>query len=752
MIKKQLLSIALIFTLMTPLIGQNVVREMDNPQTSMVGARLLSLGGTNPTIAEDINGLFINPATMGYLDPMPFSITSRTIVGEIEVLSLHMTYPMEVPIPLDNGTHYQQVGFALSYGSNQLTNIPLTLFEDSTIRQTDQFNSGFEVLQLSGSTRFLDIYGFNTLSAGLAFKTLQQKINSSSRTGYGVDIGAIGTYHLQDHYVEKVHIGVSIQNFLSTSLVWPDLNQEATLPVEVYLGLRADMMDEKLSLYVNNSKENAFVGAEYYIQKDLQLRGSTDLSDINLGLGVNVENVAGFNGTPYSMRVDFNYTQKAPPLDSDPNYALSLTVLGKSKPKTPQILSPKDNFTTQSKTAKIRGVGPKETTIQIFNNQTLTRTTTSDKYGNWEFKEFPLKEGENEINIQAFSLDKDISESSKKVMIKSDTQAPKIATKIYPEQALNSLEIDVEANEPVDDIIGFFKGNEVQFFKESPTSWTTSIELPEELKQNSPAPDSLFEFSLVAIDSAGNQTKEIKEPFYMTLEYPTDKTVHYAKEIRYLGTKTPMAKQITINGSPVIVDTENNFSLTSFLDIGKNKINVNVETPNGKSIQHSLRVLYLKSFPDISNPNNPIKERREIEFLATIGLLDGDLDGNFYPDKQVTRRYISRIMTKAAEYQLDQVKTNLFKDVPAKDPDAPYIKAAIDNGLIFAFPDGSFKPDLPLTYSEVIFLLSNAGIIDEDSTSFTNTPITRRALAQHLAYTPQYEILIERLIDWETGY
>ena len=90
--------------------------------------------------------------------------------------------------------------------------------------------------------------------------------------------------------------------------------------------------------------------------------------------------------------------------------------------------------------------------------------------------------------------------------------------------------------------------------------------------------------------------------------------------------------------------------------------------------------------------------------------------------------------------------------MPKTDPDAPYIQAAVENGLAFAYPDGTFKADQPLTLSEALFLLSNARIVDAQPELDEDQYIKRRELAQYLSYSPRYELQIERLIDWERGY
>ena len=165
----------------------------------------------------------------------------------------------------------------------------------------------------------------------------------------------------------------------------------------------------------------------------------------------------------------------------------------------------------------------------------------------------------------------------------------------------------------------------------------------------------------------------------------------------------------------------------------------------GKSLDYKLRILRLITYPDLTR-------RREIEFLSTLGVIDGDADGNFYPNKDVTRRYIVRTMVKILKLPIEKVSEDLFSDVLKNDPDAQYIQCAIQNGLMFALPDGTFKPDRALTLSEAMFLLSNARIIEEQSVNDDEAYVKRRELAQQLAYSSRYESQIERLIDWEKGY
>ena len=110
------------------------------------------------------------------------------------------------------------------------------------------------------------------------------------------------------------------------------------------------------------------------------------------------------------------------------------------------------------------------------------------------------------------------------------------------------------------------------------------------------------------------------------------------------------------------------------------------------------------------------------------------------------------VLSIEEEKNLAEVTTNLFADVAFDHPFSKYIQSGVNEGLIFAFPDGTFKPDQELTLTEVIYLMSNAGIIDYEEVEDSDRLITRAELAEFLAYTPKFERKIEKLIDWEKGY
>ncbi len=739
--------------------GQSAPRAIASPQLQMLGARSQSLGGLNPTLYGEINSVLANPASMGSTDVMPLAVTSQRVLGDYDYLLINSAYEFEVPYSLQ-GRLKQNVAVGLSYGSVMASGIPITrLDRDSntgtTIRQDGSQSAGFDLLYLSGASDFYDLWGFNILSLGAGLKLLRQFIGGDSRSAMGLDVGGIGTYHFSEGPVERLHIGGAIHNFLSTNLVWNTVQpvtgeavtDEAFLPLQLFVGVRADMMDDQLSLFMHNAIDGINFGAEYWLQPALALRGSTNFKQMNLGTGLLFENVAtGFDERGYGMRLDMNYTQNVFPFDGSPNVNFSVSILGESRPKTPQIFSPLKELVTREKEVRLTGVGPKNTTIRIYNNKSISRTVQTDRYGNWQFAKFPIREGKNFIYVSAYSIEQQSAAFSDPVVVTSDTEPPSINVKIYPEG--KDVVVSVESSEDLSELSGVYEQKDMSFRKNG-SLWVSRLPLPAEMVSNRVVPNQFRTVNLDAIDKAGNKAKTKVSEFFIALDSPNDKTVHYRDEVRFIGKLAKGVRGVLFNDVTGYVDAQNRFAVSVRLKPGKNLVKVRVKPVAGDDLVYQNRVLRLITFSDLTKQT---KERREIEFLATLGVLDGDSDGNFYPDRPMTRRYVARTLVKLKKFDLEKTDQAFFTDVPKGDTDAAYIQTAIQNGLLFAYPDGTFRPDQPLTFGEVLKLFNNAGIVDEAESPNDQNQVTRGAWAQFLAYTPRYEQQIERLVDWERGY
>jgi hypothetical protein len=754
-----------------------------NAQVGMVGARHAALGYTNPSIPGDTNGLFINPATLGSIESMPLSVSYKKLLNEFQYSMVNVGIPVHLKLKLRrNNERLQRLMFGFSYGSYALSGIPENTdigsnhngVHDPNYQTVDSYSEGTQIGSLSMGTSFYDFFGFNTLAFGLSSNYTRRYItgsSGSSGSSISFNSGVIGSRYLNWLMFNKIHFGFSIHNIVASPIKRSPENKE-TLPLSIYSGVKVDMVDEMLSLYAHNGLDGVVLGSEYTLDNSIILRGSSDFKTFSLGAGIIFDQIAtGFTSRDYSFRFDYTYSHYKFPI-TEPSHMFSISILGTSQPEAPRILFPQqDTLITNKSTIDLSGIGPKHTTMRIFNNDEMVRTTATNKLGKWNYKKLSLTPNKNLIHVQSYSLNKDLSLQSYPIMVYSDTQPPQFNIHVIPNKEVTKFILDI--NENVSEIDAFFNNQPLSFKQVErpvvsddiidayiqPTQWIAEISTPPELKPNNPVKNEMLLLSLQLSDLAGNKTSPKEFPVFLKILFPQDKYVHYHDTLRIIGQASPMVGTLKIEHSPIYLDTTKQFSAPIDLALGKNIINFEITLTPSKEIEtdampltvlnYTMRILHLKRYPDVTPKT---KGRREIEFLSTLDILSGHDDGNFYPNDPVTRGYITKLMVLASKATVSEsVNDFLFSDVPISHEYALYIKSAIENGLIFAFPDGSFRPDQALTLSESIFLLSNADLIEFTEVD-SNEYITRAQLAEFLAYSPEYEQKIEELINWEIGY
>ena len=80
----------------------------------------------------------------------------------------------------------------------------------------------------------------------------------------------------------------------------------------------------------------------------------------------------------------------------------------------------------------------------------------------------------------------------------------------------------------------------------------------------------------------------------------------------------------------------------------------------------------------------------------------------FEPSKAATREEVAYALAKAYDVKADTAKDVVFKDADQISPWAVQsVQALVQAGYIKGHPDGSFKPDAPITRAEVVTLLEN---------------------------------------------
>ncbi|HML37082.1 MAG TPA: S-layer homology domain-containing protein [Bacillota bacterium] len=89
--------------------------------------------------------------------------------------------------------------------------------------------------------------------------------------------------------------------------------------------------------------------------------------------------------------------------------------------------------------------------------------------------------------------------------------------------------------------------------------------------------------------------------------------------------------------------------------------------------------------------------------LASMGVISADSSGGYNLSSTVTRAEFAKMIVMASSYK-DLVQTasysSPYKDVPAKNWAAPYIRIAVSKGLMSGYSDGTFRPDGIITLEQ----------------------------------------------------
>jgi hypothetical protein len=761
-----------------------VSKTITNPQVMMVGARSISLG-LNPALHGDISHSILNPATNSDINQLPFSITSQQLLQEFNYLVISTGMPTVLKFNRKGKDYRSELGLSFSYSNLSLSNIPETVDVDGFPYQIGTFSAGYHLVHFGLGTNLYERLTIDKIATGLGLKSLSYYVGSDISSTIGVDFGLIATQYIDYKFISSLDVGVVLQNALSPGMTISKTNNQILLPFSIILGGKVNLVNDRLSLLTSVNDLGLSLGSEFEVDEGVFVRASTNQKDLKLGLGVILDNLpTGLTNYTFKGRFDFNYTQAAFPMDNDPTYVFTFSSLGRSIPKKPQILSPKKPLQLISeKFINLSGVGPKNTVIRIYNNDKFIKSVVSNKFGGWSMNNFLLEEGENKLYVKAYDLDKDLSFNSNEVTVISDTSPPQLDISLYPDNSV--LVIEIKSNEKLNNISAEVNEKKVRLREEDikisneqvlysspmentttesysdkiylkPTLYKGKIELPVLQSQNiggrlNAPPQEMNEIEVLATDESGNSMQLGPLSFFGTITYPVDKHVHYSQSLTVIGNSSDLIENIYVNKERVGYDEENRFSSVIDLSPGKNLLETTFETQNNKSLTYHSRVLRLVTYPDM---DSKVKGRREIEFLSTLDVLYGDSDGNFYPLKNVTRQYITKLMVLSLkkEETLAEVENNLFADVSFDHPYATYIQEGVNEGLVYGFPDGTFQPEQEITLTEVIFLLSNSGIIDYEEVDDSDRLITRAELAEFLAYTARFERKIEQLINWEDGY
>lgn len=128
-------------------------------------------------------------------------------------------------------------------------------------------------------------------------------------------------------------------------------------------------------------------------------------------------------------------------------------------------------------------------------------------------------------------------------------------------------------------------------------------------------------------------------------------------------------------------------------------------------------MIYSRDYKDIPDD---LWSATAISYMSKLGLVKGYPDGNFRPFANISRAEFAAMATRFAQLTGG---SKTFTDVPKDHWAYESIQRAAEAGWVSGYPDGSFKPDQPISRAEVV--------------AITNRMLNRFADEDYVNHNPQ---------------
>ncbi|OGC11768.1 hypothetical protein A3K48_04670 [candidate division WOR-1 bacterium RIFOXYA12_FULL_52_29] len=211
--------------------------------------------------------------------------------------------------------------------------------------------------------------------------------------------------------------------------------------------------------------------------------------------------------------------------------------------------------------------------------------------------------------------------------------------------------------------------------------------------------------------SFGYLGEDKKREYNVLIESPADKSIVYSDNVAVTGriegfTSSDAAKNLTVkvNDINAVVSPDGKFQVNVPVNqYGKKLLVVKAYDTEGNAGAKDLRIVRLTSFADVPEG---YWAKMPIENNATVGLVQGYPDGNFKPERPLTRAELATLLVRAKGIDVkDDRARQVFKDVKSDFWAAKYIEIAQREGLVKGYPDKSFRPNNKISKAEGIAVL-----------------------------------------------
>lgn len=127
----------------------------------------------------------------------------------------------------------------------------------------------------------------------------------------------------------------------------------------------------------------------------------------------------------------------------------------------------------------------------------------------------------------------------------------------------------------------------------------------------------------------------------------------------------------------------------------------------------------LATFPDVDEYSGYMEA---IEYVSELGIMVGDGEGNFNPNRTVTRAQMAVIICRLLEKTENLTASTQFSDVPTNFWANTYISKVAELGIVSGYSNGAFCPSNPVTYEQAIKMIVQAVGYGEDATQSGGYP------------------------------
>jgi hypothetical protein len=207
---------------------------------------------------------------------------------------------------------------------------------------------------------------------------------------------------------------------------------------------------------------------------------------------------------------------------------------------------------------------------------------------------------------------------------------------------------------------------------------------------------------------------------------PQDKLVTFKPIINLRGVGKNL-EILKVNGQEIGVKSDGSFSCGLVLHPGKNFIQVRALDKYKDHFVKDIRVLYLKTFPDIEALYEGQRHwaRNQIVYLSTLGFIEGYPDDRFHPGIPLTRGEFATWIARIKRLAATTLSEDVFFDVPKEHWRAPYVKAVVDRGYMQGHTEKIFGLDEPISRREAASIVVDSegvAVVEKVKPIFIDVP------------------------------